>query len=55
MLDIKKVQSTNSVTIVGVLSELEIEEKTTADGRDYVQGKATIKVEIGRASCRERV
>ena len=49
MLDIKKVQSTNSVTIVGVLSELEIEEKTTADGRDYVQGKATIKVdqEIG--------
>lgn len=45
MLDIKKVQSTNTVTITGVLSELEIEEKTTADGRDYVQGKATVKVD----------
>lgn len=45
MLDIKKVQSTNTVTITGVLSELEIEEKTTADGRDYVQGRATVKVD----------
>ena len=49
MLDIKKVQSTNTVTIVGVLKELDIEEKNTADGRGYVQGKAVIKVdqEIG--------
>jgi hypothetical protein len=49
MLDIKKVPSTNKVTIMGVLSELNIEEKQTSDGREYVQGVATIKVdqEIG--------
>lgn len=49
MLDIKKVQSINKVTIMGVLSELNIEEKQTSDGREYVQGMATIKVdqEIG--------
>lgn len=45
MLDIKKVQSTNRVTITGVLSELNIEEKITADGRGYVQGLAKIKVD----------
>lgn len=45
MLDIKKAQSTNEVTIAGVLKEIEIEEKSTADGRDYVTGKATIKVD----------
>lgn len=45
MLDIKKVQSTNTVTITGVLKELDIEEKTTSDGRNYVQGKATIRVD----------
>ena len=33
MLDIKKIQSTNTVTIIGTLNELNIEEKTTADGR----------------------
>lgn len=49
MLDIKKVQSTNRVTITGILSELSIEEKITSDGRGYVQGLAKIKVdqEIG--------
>lgn len=45
MLDIKKVQSTNRVTITGILSELNIEPKTTADGREYVQGSAKIKVD----------
>lgn len=45
MLDIKKVQSTNKVTIIGILSELEIEPKTTPDGREYVQGMAKIKVD----------
>lgn len=45
MLDIKSVQSENHVTIKGILSTLEIEEKTTADNRDYVVGKATIKVD----------
>lgn len=44
MLDIKKVASTNNITIAGVLKELEIEEKQTNDGREYVTGKATIKV-----------
>lgn len=49
MLDIKKTQSTNKVTIVGMLNELEIEEKITNDGRGYVSGKASIRVdqEIG--------
>lgn len=45
MLDIAKVQSTNNVNIIGILKELDIEEKTTADGRAYVQGKAIIGVD----------
>lgn len=45
MLDVKKVQSTNSVIINGILKELNIEEKQTADGRGYVTGSALIKVE----------
>lgn len=45
MLDINKVESTNMITIVGTLNELEIEKKTTADGRDYIQGKASVRVE----------
>lgn len=44
-LDIKNIQSTNKVTITGILSELDINPKTTADGREYVQGTATIKVD----------
>lgn len=45
MLNIKEAQSNNIVQIVGVLSELDIEEKVTADKRGYIMGKATIKVE----------
>ena len=45
MLDIKKIQSTNTVTIIGTLNELNIEEKTTADGRAYVHGTANVKVD----------
>ena len=45
MLDIKKVKSTNNVEVVGILSELNIEEKITSDNRKYVQGEATIKVD----------
>lgn len=49
MLDIKKIQSTNKVTIMGTLNELNIEEKVSNDGKEYVQGTASIKVdqEIG--------
>lgn len=49
MLDPKKTASTNKVTIVGTLNELSIEEKMTGDGRAYVSGKASIRVdqEIG--------
>ena len=45
MLDMKKVKSTNNVEVVGILSELNIEEKITSDNRKYVQGEATIKVD----------
>lgn len=49
MLDIKKIQSTNKVTIMGTLNELNVEEKVSAEGKEYVQGTASIKVdqEIG--------
>lgn len=49
MLNIKEVQSTNVVEISGILSQLEVEQKKTADGRNYASAKATIKVdqEIG--------
>ena len=45
MLDIMKNQSVNNVNIVGVLNELEIEEKVTNDGRGYVTGKASVRVD----------
>lgn len=45
MLDINKIQSTNRVTISGILNELNIEEKVTTDGRGYVHGTAKIKVD----------
>lgn len=45
MLNIKETQSTNIVEIAGILKELDIEEKQTTDGRDYVSAKATIKVD----------
>lgn len=49
MLNIKEAQSTNVVEISGILSQLEVEQKKTADGKNYASAKATIKVdqEIG--------
>lgn len=45
MLNINEVESTNIVKLAGILKELDIEEKTSSDGKDYVSGKATIKVD----------
>lgn len=45
MLNRMQTESENRVTIVGVLKELEIESKQTKDGREYVTGKALIKVD----------
>ena len=49
MLNIKEAQSTNVVEISGILSQLEVGQAKTADGRNYASAKATIKVdqEIG--------
>ena len=49
MLNIKEAQSTNVVEISGILSQLEVEQKKTADGKNYASAKAIIKVdqEIG--------
>ncbi|MBR5944152.1 MAG: hypothetical protein IKZ94_04315 [Lachnospiraceae bacterium] len=49
MLNIKEAQSTNVVEISGILSQLEVDQAKTADGRNYASAKATIKVdqEIG--------
>lgn len=45
MLDIKKVQSTNNVNVVGILNTMDIEKRVTKDGRDYITGNLTIKVD----------
>lgn len=45
MLNIKETASTNKIDIVGILKELQLEEKTTTDGKEIVVGKATIKVD----------
>lgn len=46
MLNIKQTPSTNNVDIVGILKEISIEEKTSADGsKEFIVGKATIKVD----------
>lgn len=45
MLNIKETQSKNIVNIVGILKELEIEEKTSKAGKDFVAGRAVIKVD----------
>ena len=45
MLDIKKIQSKNECTIVGILNELDIVEGKTSDVRDYIRGTATIRVD----------
>ena len=45
MLNIKETQSVNRVSIAGILKELDITEAKTADGREYVSCKATIKVD----------
>lgn len=45
MLNIKETESKNVVGISGILKELDIEENTTGDGRQYVSCKATIRVD----------
>ena len=45
MLDIKKVESKNEVTICGLLNELDITPGTTTDGREYIRGRARIQVD----------
>lgn len=45
MLNIKAKESKNVVEVVGILKELDVEEKTTADGRGYVSCKAVVKVD----------
>ena len=45
MLNIKECESKNIATISGILKELDVEEKTTSDNREYVSCKATIKVD----------
>lgn len=45
MLDIKLKESENEAVVCGVLAELDIEEKTTLDGRKYVTGKASIQLD----------
>ena len=49
MLNIKEAQSTNVVEISGILSQIEVEAKQTADGKNYASAKLTVKVdqEIG--------
>lgn len=58
MLDIMKNQCDNIVEIEGVLKELDIERKTTNDGRDYISGTAIIGVEQevkGRGTVTEEI
>lgn len=58
MLDIMKNQCDNIVEIEGVLKELDIERKTTNDGRDYISGTAIIGVEQeikGRGQVTEEI
>ena len=45
MLDIKTKQSKNEVYISGILKELDVKEKTTGDGRDYVSVLATVRAD----------
>lgn len=45
MLDPKKVESVNNLVINGILSELDVRTDKTADGREYVRGRATIRVD----------
>lgn len=45
MLNIREVSSVNSVSIAGILKELDITEGKTTEGKDWVSCKATIKVD----------
>lgn len=45
MLNITAKESKNVVEIAGILKELNVEEKVTADGRGYVSCEATVKVD----------
>ena len=38
-------QSENICTVAGILNELDIQEKTTKDGRDYITGTAKVRVD----------
>lgn len=45
MLNIANTQSTNNVIIVGTLNELNIEEKVSGEGKEYISGVASIRVD----------
>lgn len=45
MLNIANTQSTNNVIIVGTLNELNIEEKVSGEGKEYITGTASIRVD----------
>lgn len=45
MLNPQNVESKNLLTINGTLSEIDIQEGKTNDGREYVRGRATIRVD----------
>lgn len=45
MLNINVQESLNKTTIEGILKELDIEERTAKTGKNYVTGKATVKVD----------
>ncbi len=45
MLNINETESKNVVSICGTLSELEVEQKRTGDGREYVAARGSIKVD----------
>lgn len=45
MLNIANTQSTNNVIIVGTLNELNIEEKVSGEGKEYISGVASVRVD----------
>ena len=45
MLDVMRDQSINEVTVVGVLKEVEVDERETSDGRKYITATARVGVD----------
>ena len=45
MLNIEKTESKNIINVVGILKELELEEKVISGDKQIVSGKATIRVD----------